>query len=202
MGLLVGLTGTIGSGKTTTASMLKEMGAHIIDADAICRDLVLPNKPAWKEIIQSFGKEILQVDRQDIDRAKLADIIFNDKLKKDQLEKILHPRVINQEIEIADQVFREYPNAIVVVEAALLIESGNDQRMDKVIVVTCDEEQSIERAMKRGSLSREDAISRIKNQMPQAKKIKTADFVLENNGDQKNFKVKVLALYSELQSLT
>jgi dephospho-CoA kinase len=202
MGLLVGLTGTMGSGKTTTAAMLKEMGAYIIDADAICRDLVRPNRPAWQEIVHAFGEEVLQSDRQSIDRGKLADIIFNDKSKKNRLEKILHPRVIAEEIILADRVFKEHPKAIVVIEAALLIESGNDQKMDRVIVVTCDGEQSIERAIKRSSLSREEVISRIQNQMPQAKKIKTADYVLENNGDQIDFKIKVQALYSKLKSLT
>ena len=202
MGLLVGLTGTMGSGKTTTASLLKEMGAFIIDADVICRDLVLPSRPAWKEIVHTFGKGILQNDHQTIDRTKLAEVVFNDKVKKDQLEKILHPKVIAEEIKLADQIFREHPDTIVVVEAALLIESGNDQRMDKVIVVTCDEEQSIQRAMKRCSLNREEAISRIQNQMPQAEKIKKADYILQNDGSQGDFKIKVQALYSELEALT
>ena len=201
MGLLVGLTGTMGSGKTTTALLLKEMGAFIIDADVICRDLVLPNRPAWKEIVHEFGKGILQNDHETIDRAKLARIIFNDKIKKDQLEKILHPKVIAEEMKVAGQVFREHPDIIVVVEAALLIESGNDQRMDKVIVVTCGEEQSIHRAMKRCSLSREEAISRIQNQMPQVDKIKKADYVLQNDGSREDFKIKVQALYSDLQGL-
>ncbi len=202
MGLLVGLTGTMGSGKTTAASMLKELGAYIIDADAICRDLVLPDRPAWKEIVKTFGEDILQTNHQDIDRRKLADIIFNDKNKKIQLEKILHPEVIAEEIKSANLIFKKNPEAIVVVEAALLIESGNDQRMDKIIVVSCEEEQSIERAMKRGFLSRDEAISRIQNQMPQEKKVKTADYILENNSSQTDFKTKVQALYSELKSLT
>ena len=202
MGLLAGLTGTMGSGKSTTASMLKKMGAFIIDADAICKDLVLPDRPAWNEIVQTFGKEILQVDEQTIDRGKLAHIIFNDKEKKKQLETILHPRVIAEEMKMAEQIFKDHPEAIVIVEAALLIESGNDQKMDKVIVVACDEEQSIQRAMKRSSLSRDDAISRIQNQMPQAEKIKHADYILRNNGNQDELKLNVQALFSELKTLT
>ncbi len=202
MGLLVGLTGTMGSGKSTTASMLNNMGAFIIDADAICKDLVLHDRPAWKEIVQTFGKEILQVGEQTLDRGKLAGIIFNDKGKKKQLEAILHPKVIAEEMKLAEQIFKDRPEAIVVVEAALLIESGNDQKMDKVIVVACDEEQSIQRAMKRSSLTREEAISRIQNQMPQAEKIENADFVLHNNGNQDELKLKVQALYSELKTLT
>jgi dephospho-CoA kinase len=202
MGLLVGLTGTMGSGKSTTASMLKKMGAFIIDADAICRDLVLPGRPAWKEITQSFGKEILQVDEQTLDRGKLAQIIFSDKEKKKQLETILHPKVIAEEMKMAEKIFKDRPEAIVVVEAALLIESGNDQKMDKVIVVACDEEQSIQRAMKRSSLSLEEAISRIRNQMPQTEKIKHADYILRNNGNPDELKQKVQALYSEFKTLT
>jgi len=202
MGLLVGLTGTMGSGKSTTASILKKLGAFIIDADAICRDLVLPNRPAWKEVVQTFGKDVLQVDGQEIDRGKLAQIIFNDKTKKKQLENILHPRVIKEEKKLAEQTFKDHPEAIVIVEAALLIESGNHRRMDKSIVVTCDEEQSIQRAMKRSSLSRDEAISRIQNQMPQADKIKAADYILQNNSKQGDLEVKVQALYSELKVLT
>lgn len=201
MGLLVGLTGTMGSGKSTTASILKKLGAFIIDADAICRDLVQPHQPAWKEIIQTFGDEIRQADDPNIDRGKLANIIFNDKDKKKQLESILHPKVIAEEKKLAEQIFRDHPESIVVVEAALLIESGNDQKMDKTIVVICDEEQSIQRAMKRSSLSREDAISRIQNQMPQNEKIKSADYVLLNNSNQTDLELKVQALYSQLKLL-
>ena len=105
-------------------------------------------------------------------------------------------------MKLAEQIFREHPKAIVVVEAALLIESGNDQRMDKVIVVACDEEQSIQRAMTRASLSRDEVIARIQNQMPQTEKIKKADYVLRNNNDQEDLKLKVQALYSELETLT
>jgi len=202
MGLLAGLTGTMGSGKSTTAGMLKDLGAFIIDADAICKDLIHPNRPAWEEIVEIFGKEILQGDQQNIDRGKLAEIVFNDKDKKRQLENILHPKVIAEEMKLAEQIFREHPKAIVVVEAALLIESGNDQRMDKVIVVACDEEQSIQRAMTRASLSRDEVIARIQNQMPQTEKIKKADYVLRNNNDQEDLKLKVQALYSELETLT
>lgn len=202
MGLLVGLTGTMGSGKSTTASILKKMGAFNIDADALCRDLVQPNRPAWKEVVQAFGEKILQGNDQEIDRGKLAQIVFNDKAKKKQLENILHPRVIKEEKKLAEQIFKDHPEAIVIVEAALLIESGNHRRMDKTIVVTCDEEQSIQRAMKRSSLNREEAISRIQNQMPQAEKIKEADYVLQNSSKQEELEVKVQALYTELKTLT
>ncbi len=132
MGLLVGLTGTMGSGKSTTASILKKMGAFNIDADALCRDLVQPNRPAWKEVVQAFGEKILQGNDQEIDRGKLAQIVFNDKAKKKQLENILHPRVIKEEKKVAEQIFKDHPEAIVIVEAALLIESGNHRRMDKI----------------------------------------------------------------------
>ena len=202
MGLLVGLTGTMGSGKSTTASILKKMGAFIIDADALCRDLVQPNRPAWKEVVQTFGEKVLQGNDQEIDRGKLAQIVFNDKAKKKQLENILHPRVIKEEKKLAEQIFKDHPEAIVIVEAALLIESGNHRRMDKTIVVTCDEEQSIQRAMKRSCLNRDEVISRIHNQMPQAEKIKEADYVLQNNSELEELKIKVQALYSELKTLT
>lgn len=199
MGLIVGLTGSMGSGKTTAASIFKELGAFIIDADAICRELVIPNRPAWEEIIHSFGKAILK-DDQNIDRSKLADIVFSEPAKKKLLENILHPKVIEEEMRLCRQILKEHPQSIIIIEAALLIESGNYRKVDKVIVVTGDHESLILRAMERSSLTREKAILRIQSQMPQEEKVKRADYILENDGTREDFKTKVHELYAELKA--
>lgn len=201
MGLIVGLTGSMGSGKTTAASLFKDLGASVIDADAICRELVLPNQLAWKEITHTFGNAVLKEDKT-IDRIKLADIVFNDKTQKALLENILHPKVIDEEMRLCGEIFKINPQAIVVIDAALLIESGNYKKVDKVIVVTCDPESLICRAIKRSSLTREEAILRIQNQMPQEEKIKKADYILQNDGNQEDFRTKVQKLYAELKAST
>jgi dephospho-CoA kinase len=199
MGLIVGITGSMGSGKTTAASLFNDLGAHIIDADAICRELVLPNQPACEEITHTFGKAILKEDKT-IDRIKLADIVFNDKTQKALLENILHPKVIDEEMRLCVEIFKADPQAIVMIDAALLIESGNYKKVDKVIVVTCDPESLIRRAMKRSTLTREEALLRIQNQMPQEEKLKKADYILQNDGSQEDLKTKVQKLYVELKS--
>ena len=201
MALLAGLTGNMGSGKTTVASLLQELGAYIIDADKICRELVLPHKAAWNEIIRFFGKEILQKD-QSLDRKKLADLVFNNKTNKAALEKILHPKVIAEEKNIYQQIVKKDPRALVIVDAALLIESGNYREMNKVIVVTCDRNTQINRAMNRTTLSQEEVELRISGQMSQEDKIKKADCILENNGSLHELKKKVEGLYRQLQNLT
>jgi dephospho-CoA kinase len=199
MGLIVGLTGSMGSGKTTAASLFKDLGASVIDADAICRELVFPNRPAWEEIVRSFGEEILTKDKT-IDRVKLAGIVFNDQTQKAMLESILHPKVIEEEMRRCGQIFKADPEALVVIDAALLIESGNYKKVDKVVVVTCDQESLIRRAMKRSALTREEARLRIQNQMPQEEKAKRADFILQNDGDPVDLKTKVQKLYAELKT--
>lgn len=200
MGLIVGLTGSMGSGKTTAASLFKDLGASVIDADTICRELVHPNQPAWEEIIHTFGKAILKEDKT-IDRIKLADIVFNDKTQKASLENILHPKVIDEEMRLCGEIFKADPQAIVMIDAALLIESGNYKKVDIVIVVTCATENLIQRAMKRSGLTREEAKLRIQNQMSQEEKVKLADYVLQNDGNQEDFKPKVKKLYADLKAV-
>ena len=200
MALLVGLTGGIGSGKTLAASMFRELGAHIIDADILSRELVCPEQPAWKEIVEVFGNEILSADRS-VDRAKLADIIFNDKNKKESLESIIHPKVFEEEQRIYEEIRSKDPHAVVIVDAPLLIESGNYQKMDRTIVVSCDEEIQIRRAMEMTRLSREQVDARLRNQMSLDEKRKKADWVLENDSTIDSLKLKVESLYQQIKAL-
>ena len=200
LSLLVGLTGGMGSGKTLSASFFKDLGAFILDADLICRKLVEPGQAAWKEIEAVFGKEIF-TGSGNLDRRKLADIIFGDPEKKQTLEDILHPKVFEFERLKYEAIRKEQPNALVIVDAALLIESGNYKKMDKVIVVNSDEKNRVNRILARSELSRDEIADRIKNQMPSDEKVRYADFVLENSLDKVNLLSKVKDIHTKLALL-
>ena len=197
MSLLVGLTGGIGSGKSLAAKFFAEKGAHIIDSDQLSRELVCPGQPALKEIIDVFGEFILDPSGN-LDREALAKIIFEDTEKKSALEAILHPKVIVREQEIYLNISASNPSAIVIVDAALLIESGNYMNVDKVIVVQSREEQQVQRILSRGSQSYDQAISRIKNQMSFEEKSKYADYILDNQSQAEDLRQKVQEIYAKL----
>lgn len=201
MSLLVGLTGGIGSGKSLAASFFKELGAHIIDADQICRDLVKPGQDALKEIIECFGESILDSSGK-LDREKLGEIIFQDSAKKALLESILHPKVFDAEQKEYFRIRGIDSCAIVIIDAALLIESGNYKNVDKIIVMQSSEESQISRIVSRNAMSYEDAVSRIKNQMSFEEKSKYADYLIENNLEPEDLNIKVQDLYLQLQELS
>ena len=200
MSLLVGLTGGMGSGKTLAASYFKEFGAFILDADLICRELVEPEQPAWVEISDIFGKDVF-TELGNLDRKKLADIIFGDPVKKRALEDILHPKVFEREGLEYEAIRKEHSNALVIVDAALLIESGNYIKMNKIIVVTTDENIRIKRILARSDMSEDEVIARIKSQMSSEEKVRYADFVLENSLDKDNLRSKVKDIYARLALL-
>jgi len=198
--LLVGLTGGIGSGKSLAAKFFAEKGAHIIDSDQLSRELVCPGHPALKEIVDVFGEFILDPSGN-LDREALAKIIFEDTEKKSALEAILHPKVIVREQEIYLNISASNPSAIVIVDAALLIESGNYMNVDKVIVVQSREEQQVQRILSRGSQSYDQAISRIKNQMSFEEKSKYADYILDNQSQVEDLREKVQEIYDKLLNI-
>ncbi|MCH8208134.1 MAG: dephospho-CoA kinase [Nitrospinae bacterium] len=199
MALLVGLTGGMGSGKSIAGEMLNELGAHIIDADEICRSLIEPGKQAWREIVQLFGDEILVPD-QTLNRKKLADIVFNDPEKKMALEGILHPKVFAEEQRIFEEISQRDKDAIVVINAPLLIESGNYRKMDKVVVVACEERVQVERIEQKGIFSGEEALKRIKTQMKLKEKLQFADYNIDNNSSVEDLRIEVKKLYQKLKS--
>ena len=201
MSLLVGLTGGIGSGKSLAASFFKELGAHIIDADQLSRDLVHPGQTALKEIVNYFGKNILD-STGNLNRRKLAKIVFQDSKKKSVLEEILHPKIFKKEQEVFLKTCTKDPFAIVIIDAALLIESGNYKHVNKVIVVRSSEESQIQRILSRNAVSFDEAVARIKNQMSLEEKIKYADFILDNNMQQVDLKHKVQELFPQLLNIS
>ena len=199
MSLLVGLTGSMGSGKTLTANFFQALGAYVIDADAICRNLVEPGKPALKEIVECFGKEILLANGI-LNRLKMAKIVFADSAKKKALENILHPKVFEEEQRVYKNIQAAQKNTLVIIDAPLLIESGNYKKMDKVLVVICDKEKQVQRLEKLGSWNRKEIEKRILNQMKAEKKTKYADYVIHNDGTIDDLRVQVASVFNELSN--
>jgi dephospho-CoA kinase len=195
--LLVGLTGGIGSGKSLAAKFFKEEGAYIIDADQMSRDLVSIGKPALKEIAHAFGDFILD-QNGNLKREELAKIIFKDIKKKFILEEILHPKIFTKEQEQYSIIIAKDPSAIVIIDAALLIESGNFKNVDKVIVVQSTKEQQLKRIVSRSNLTHDQALARIKNQMCLADKNKYADFTLDNQLNKEDLKNRIRDIYKVL----
>jgi dephospho-CoA kinase len=198
--LRVGLTGGIGCGKSTVAGMMRDLGCHIIDADAISRNLAEPGQPGYSEIVSAFGKEILQSDGH-LDRAKIAHLVFSDASKLSTLNKILHPRVIAEEECQLVEIARTEPDAVAVVEAALLIEAGHHQILERLIVVWCRPEQQIERLTNpRGrAMSREDALQRITAQMPLDEKRRMATVEIDNSRSLEATQKQVTELVARLK---
>ena len=190
----------MGSGKSLAAKFFAEQGAHIIDADQLSRELVRPGHPALKEIVDAFGDDILEPSGN-LDREALAKIIFDNTENKSALEAILHPKVIVREQEIYLSISASNPSAIVIVDAALLIESGNYKNVDKVIVVQSREEQQIQRILSRGFQSYDQAIARIKNQMSFEEKSKYADYILDNQSQAEDLRQKVQEIYAKLLNI-
>ena len=200
LSLFVGLTGGMGSGKTLAASFFKELGAFVLDADLICRKLVEPEQPAYREISENFGKEVF-TDSGNLDRKRLANIIFKNPQKKEILEGILHPKVFEIEELKYEAIRKENPNAVVIVDAPLLIESGNYKKMDKVIVVNSDEKNRIDRIITRNHMSQDEVTTRINSQMPSEEKVRYADFILENLLDKESLRSNVIEIYTKLEHL-
>jgi dephospho-CoA kinase len=195
--LIVGLTGGVASGKTTVSQVLKEEGAYIIDADQMARELVRPQTPAWKELVRAFGKGILRKDGS-IHRKKLADIVFRDLRRRKLLNQILHPRIRKEMERRTKEIGRKDPEAVVVVDAPLLVELGEHRKMDKVIVVTSTQTQQIERLKKRDGIHREAALRIFSSQMPVEEKAKLADFIIRNEGSLREMKKKTKGVFQEL----
>ena len=199
--ILVGLTGGVATGKSTVAKMVKQYGAVVIDADELAHEVVQPGKPAWREIVNTFGKTVLNPDRT-LNRHALGAIVFNNQSKLRRLERIIHPRVAHEQARLTRQAARRNHDAIVIYDVPLLFEAGVDKRVDKIIVVTVDRETQIARLKKRNGLSRAEAIRRISNQMPLAKKVQRADHVLNGTLPRPSLRRQVSQLFQRLRRLT
>ena len=195
-----GLTGGVASGKSTVARMLEGLGARIIDADRIAHELLRSPHPAYQEVVRCFGSGVRDFTGE-IDRTRLAAVVFADPAKLRELNVILHPRIIARVEELATQYQAESSRTVIVVDAALLFEAGIGGRFTKVLVVWCRPDQQVERLMAKTGLSREEVERRIAAQMPVAEKRRRADFQIDCSGSLEETRVQVEALYPELQQL-
>jgi dephospho-CoA kinase len=175
---LIGLTGNIGTGKSTVARMLADLGAEAIDADLVTREVMQAGMPVHAAIVEAFGSEVLAIDGE-IDRRRLGDIVFADPAALAQLEAIVHPATL----EVIDRrVAASSADVAIVVEAIKLIEAGMADGCDSVWVTTCRPEQQVARIMGARGLSRVEAQQRVWAQPPQEKKISRADVVIDTSG--------------------
>jgi dephospho-CoA kinase len=210
--LRAGLTGGLGSGKSTVAAIFRSLGAHVIEADTLGRRLMAPGQPVYNAIVEHFGSDVVRPDGK-LDRRMLADLAFRQN-RLAELNLIVHPPVIAAQQEMADKIFAKYPHAVVIVESALIFEAdrqgsapGWRQRFDKIILVTAPVELRIARYVDRlaepaGAPPRADleadARSRIAAQIPDDEKIPLADFVIDNSGSLEATHLEVGRIYADL----
>lgn len=199
--LRVGLTGSIGVGKSFVASIFLELGCHVLDADQTAREVVMPDTPGLKALTEAFGEEILTADGT-LDRKRLGAIVFNDETQRQRLNQILHPFIIARQDEIMNAWEAEDPDGIGIIDAALMIESGGYRRFDKLIVVHCRPEVQLERLMLRDKLSRDEALRRINSQMPQEEKQKFADYLIDTSDGFDLTRQQTVRVYQRLRQAT
>jgi dephospho-CoA kinase len=194
--IIVGLTGSVGTGKSTVANLFKELGAYVVDWDELAREVTRPHSKAWKEIVEYFGKSILNGDLT-INRQKLADIVFSDKEKVAKLNQIVHPEVFKEDERITDEIRSLDPDALIIKDIPLLFELTCPVYVEKIVVVSASEQTQLRRLEEKG-ITREDVRDRIKSQLPLEEKIKSADFVINNDGSLEETKRKVEEIYTLL----
>ncbi len=199
--LLVGLTGGLATGKSFAGEEFRKLGCHLIQADELGHQALRRGGEAYEPAVAEFGRGILSEDGE-IDRRKLSELVFAHPERLERLNAIVHPAVRRREQEMAAAIAAREPDAIVVVEAAILVETGSYGRFDKLIVVVCGREQQIERAMKRSGLSRAEVELRLSRQLPDAEKMKLADFVIDTSQTKARTAEQVRCVYEVLRSMS
>jgi dephospho-CoA kinase len=195
--LLVGLTGSIATGKSTVSRMFAHLGARVIDADLLAREVVMPGQPAYARIVKEFGPQVVQEDGS-LDRKALGAVVFADAAKRKGLEEITHPAIGVRRERILSVLDEEAFEGVVIWDAALLFEGGGVAKMDYVVVVYADPETERRRLMERDGLSDADARARIASQMPIAEKAKLAHHVIDNSGTREETERQVRTVYGAL----
>jgi dephospho-CoA kinase len=196
--IIVGLTGSVGTGKSTVTNFFRELGAYIIDWDELAREVTRPRSKAWKGIVEYFGKGILNADLT-INRQELADMVFSDMAKVEKLNQIVHPEVFKEDERITNEIKSLDPDALIIKDIPLLFELTRPVVVDKIVVVSASEQTQLRRLEEKG-MSRKDAQRRIKSQLPLEKKIKSADFVINNDGPLEETKRQVEGIYFSLRN--
>jgi len=198
--ILVGITGGLGSGKTTVCSMLEAMGCRVFEADRIARDLQLHDPEVIEGMRRMFGEDVYSSDASGkllLDRQRIAQKVFKDSSTLKTLNELIHPKVFKAFRDAVHQAAGDGVR-ILLKEAAILLESGGDKGLDILVVVASDPERRIQRAMKKGMGSREEIERRIGAQWPQEKLVERADYVIENNGSIEELQIRVHALYDDI----
>ena len=211
--LKVGLTGGIAAGKSVVGEMFVALGARLVQADRIAHSLMQPGEAVYNEVVRHFGREILNPDGS-VNRAKLAEVAFGPATapeskrasRIEELNRIVHPVVIRSQEEWMQEMGRQDPHAVAIVEAALLLEAGAGKRFDRLIVVTCSEEQRVARFAARQKIdleaARKEVIRRMAAQLSDKEKIKTADFVIDNSGSLEKTREQVHQVWQKLKPET
>lgn len=209
--LKVGLTGGIASGKSVVGEMFVALGAHLVQADRIAHSLMQPGETVYNEVVRQFGREILNSDGS-VNRAKLAEVAFGPATdaagrrasRIEELNRIVHPAVIRSQEEWMNAIGKQDPHAVAIVEAALILEAGVGGRFDRLIVVTCDEKQRVERFAARQKIdleaARREVVRRMGAQLPDEEKIKAADFVIDNSGSVPETREKARQVWQKLRA--
>lgn len=196
--ILAGLTGGIGTGKSTVSAIFLKAGALIVDADQISHDVVQQGKPAWKSIVDGFGEGILLADGE-IDRIALGRIIFNDMTQKLRLDKMVHPHVFQEMANKINEITLSDPDAVVILDVPLLIETNMHHNMPDTILVYVPEAVQISRLMKRDGISEADALAKIRSQLSIEEKKKLIKIVIDNSGSVADTRTRTLAVYDYLK---
>jgi len=201
--LRVGLTGGIACGKSTVAKMFAELGVYVIQSDQIAHELYRPGEPVYREVVKRFGQDIVKPDGE-IDRAKLAAVAFGEN-RIEELNRIVHPAVIQHQSKWIFEIASKEPDAIAMIEAALIFEAGTNTRFEKMIVVTCAPEQKVARFARRAGIdevaARIEVERRTKAQWADEEKIRRADYVIDNSSPLEHTRAQVEKIFAELKVL-
>lgn len=196
--LKVGLTGSIATGKSYVCDIFRELGCQVLDADVAARDVVSPGTPGLSKIAEEFGPEVINAAGE-LDRAKMAGIVFADEQKRLLLNSIIHPLVFEAQNQWLSEREVEDPDGIAIVDAALLIESGGYKRFTRLIVVWCEPAIQLQRLRLRDDLPETDAKKRIAAQMPQEEKKRYADFLIDTSNGFEDTRRQVVEVYEKLK---
>ncbi|VAX17167.1 Dephospho-CoA kinase [hydrothermal vent metagenome] len=195
---LIGVTGGLATGKSLVSSMLVDLGARLIDCDVLAREVTAPGSEGLTKVKAEFGETVIRDDGA-LNREELASLVFSDPVKLSALEGILHPIIKQLVMSRSKEIISKNKDAIVIVDAPLLFESGLNSRMDQNIVVVCDLEEQKRRAERRGGLSEDQIESRIKAQAPLSKKSEMADYIIDNSGDKNETLAQVREVWGKIR---
>ncbi|HEX9758951.1 MAG TPA: dephospho-CoA kinase [Nitrospiria bacterium] len=198
--ILAGLTGGIASGKSVVSGLFRDRGAYIIDADRIAHEVISPSSPPWGKIVEAFGKEILLPDKS-IDRKKLGRIVFDDPEKREELNAIVHPRVFAEEERQRKAIVDRDPQAVIIFDVPLLIETRSFELMDKVILVYVNRALQLKRLVERDNLTRDEAKKRVDSQIPLKEKRQYADYIIDGGEPIDQIRERVEEIFLELSGL-